>query len=121
MEYFLLQKPWKLARVSTHVDSARDVSKYRLDHAAEASIPSLIAQTETEVNNFIAGDRIIEVQEDETGHRSWICGEIREGCGGTHVKNTREIGPVRLTCEVHGGYLTVVTELAESNPASPGQ
>jgi lysyl-tRNA synthetase class 2 len=116
MEYFLLQKPWQLTRVSTHVDAARDISKYRLDKGEEAAIPALVAETEAEVNGFIAGDRIIDLVEDDTGYRAWSCGEIREGCGGTHVKNTQEIGPVKLTCEVHGGYLTVVTGLAESTP-----
>ena len=48
--------------------------------------------------------------------RVWECGDIKMFCGGTHVKNTSEIGKIRLKRENKGaGKERVETYLVEAN------
>lgn len=73
--------------------------KARIDFAWPESISTLLPQIAEEANALIASDLPIRTGfEDEANERRYweIDGFSRVPCGGTHVKSTGEIGPVRL-------------------------
>ncbi len=80
------------------IGSNVDVSKSRIDFVMECSIGEYLPEIERLSNEFIAGNREIVTQDDEdnSGRRIWVCGDMSMPCGGTHVKNTQEIGVLRL-------------------------
>ena len=73
--------------------------KARIDFAWPESISPLLPKIAAEANGIIASDlEINSAFEDEPNERRYwnIEGFSRVPCGGTHVKRTREIGPIRL-------------------------
>jgi len=57
---------------------------------------------------------VIELDPDRPGWRIWRCGPMEMYCAGTHVRNTGEIGGVRLRRRNPGrGVERVETLLAE--------
>ncbi|MFH0783305.1 MAG: alanyl-tRNA editing protein [Pseudomonadota bacterium] len=73
--------------------------KARIDFAWPVSIAPLLSGITKAANNIIASDLgILSAFEDEaTERRFWeIEGFSRVPCGGTHLKRTGEIGPLRL-------------------------
>lgn len=72
--------------------------KARMDFGYDLPITDKIAQIEKEVNLFIAGNHNIIMATDPQKQdlRWWNCEAWKMPCGGTHVKNTSEIGPLRL-------------------------
>jgi Ser-tRNA(Ala) deacylase AlaX len=53
-------------------------------------------KTEKETNQFFAENHEITITEDKEGIRTWKCGPVEMHCAGTHVKNTKEIGQIKL-------------------------
>ncbi|MCK5321638.1 MAG: alanyl-tRNA editing protein [Candidatus Aenigmarchaeota archaeon] len=80
------------------IGSNVDVSKSRIDFVMDSSIGEYLPEIERLSNEFIAGNREIVTQDDEdnSGRRIWVCDDMSMPCGGTHVKNTQEIGVLRL-------------------------
>jgi len=101
------------------VGSAIDVDKARLDLAYEKSLGPLLSQIEKAANSIVKENRPVEVkmmkreeaEEHVKGFHESLetlprqvenvrIVEIKDlhacACGGTHVKNTREIGTVRV-------------------------
>jgi misacylated tRNA(Ala) deacylase len=74
------------ARVNREVEAARDIKVANLQREAAFAIPDLIR---TKINLLPAG--ITEVRTIE------IVGLDLQADGGTHVANTREVGPIRVT------------------------
>jgi len=73
--------------------------KARIDFAWPRPITPLLPGVEAEANRIIQSDLPIRCAfEDEAGERRYweIEGFSRVPCGGTHVRTTGEIGPVRL-------------------------
>jgi Ser-tRNA(Ala) deacylase AlaX len=115
MEHFLFETFPDLAAQGckgSSVDDRRDASTY----ASSEPLPAeKVLEVQRKVNEFIAGNFPIEVSDDaeKPGYRWWKCGDIRMGCGGTHPRNTNEIGSIRIECEKSGkGKIKVITTLA---------
>jgi Ser-tRNA(Ala) deacylase AlaX len=82
-------------KVGAHI--AQD--KARIDFAWPESIAPLLADIAAQANAIIAADLEIRTgyADEATQRRYWeIEGFSRVPCGGTHVRRTGEIGPVRL-------------------------
>lgn len=72
--------------------------KARFDFLNKATISEMLPMIEEQVNNFLAeGHDILTVpDEKKPDMRWWSCYEWKMPCGGTHVKNTKEIGKIAL-------------------------
>lgn len=82
-------------KIGAHI--AQD--KARIDFAWPDSLASLLPDIETAANAIVAADMAISTGFDDEANerRYWeISGFSRVPCGGTHVKRTGEIGPIRL-------------------------
>ncbi len=110
MEYFLLMKA-PLERIASLVDENGDVSKYRMPEPKQQIDDKLAEEIQNRINAFIAQEEDIVIEEDDKGFRTWKCGPIRDGCDGTHVANTREIGPVAVSFTIDGDVIVVETKL----------
>lgn len=82
-------------KVGAHI--AQD--KARIDFAWPESISPLLPMIESAANSIIAANmEIITAFDDEPNERRYweVSGFSRVPCGGTHVKRTGEIGPIKL-------------------------
>lgn len=82
-------------KVGAHI--AQD--KARIDFAWPVSISPLLPMIESDANSIIAANmEIITAFDDEPNERRYweISDFSRVPCGGTHVKRTGEIGPIKL-------------------------
>jgi len=73
--------------------------KARIDFALPESIAPMLPGIEAEANAIISADREIRTGFDDEANerRFWaIDGFSKVACGGTHVRRTGEIGPIRL-------------------------
>jgi alanyl-tRNA synthetase len=95
MEHFLYQIFGEMNLVGTFVDDKKDRSTYESE---ERLNPEKLAQVEQLCNDFISRNQEIKTwpSEENENIRVWQCSEIKMFCGGTHVRNTEEIGTVRL-------------------------
>ena len=110
MEYFLFQVLGKHECVKTFVNEKYDKSDYKI----ESITAEKIKEVENVSNAFIAKNQeiVFILDEQNPKYRWWTCGEIKTGCGGTHVKNTQEIGPIVLEVqEKEKGIWSVFTRL----------
>jgi alanyl-tRNA synthetase len=112
MEHFLWERLGNIGRLGSHVDERKD----RADYAYEGRLPAEgLKKVEEDTNRFLAeGHEILILSDPERpGIRIWKCGPIEMLCGGTHVRNTGEIGAVRLRRKNPGrGVERVETSLA---------
>jgi len=82
-------------KVGAHI--AQD--KARIDFAWPESISSLLPAIQSDANAIIDADMEINTGfDDEPNQRRYweIRGFSRVPCGGTHVKRTGEVGPIKL-------------------------
>ncbi|MBI4152155.1 alanyl-tRNA editing protein [Candidatus Woesearchaeota archaeon] len=72
--------------------------KARMDFLYEKPLNELIPQLETKMNAFITQNNPVTMKNDDSKSdlRWWTCSEWKMPCGGTHVRSSGEIGPVRL-------------------------
>ena len=83
MEYFLWKNIGKIERLGSRVDEQKD----RADYAYNGRLPPEgLKKTEIEIH----------LNEENPEIRIWRCGPMEMLCGGTHVKNTSEIGNIKL-------------------------
>ena len=77
-----------------------------------------IQRIEEASNEMIAKNLAIDAVPDseEPDLRWWTCGEISMYCGGTHVRNTSEIGPVSVKRRAKGkGLERIYLELSNES------
>jgi Ser-tRNA(Ala) deacylase AlaX len=111
MEYYL----WKLFGYMRRTGSFVDDKKDRADYIHEDRLdPVILKRVESDTNGFLMEGHPVKIEVDEEGMRHWSCGPVKMLCAGTHVKNTEEIGAIRLKRRNPGrGEERVETSLAE--------
>ena len=111
MEHFLWKHFGYMERTGSFVDDSKD----RADYIHEGRLdPDVLKKVESDSNDFLAEDHPVVVEVDDEGLRHWSCGPVEMLCAGTHVRNTREVGAVRLRRRNPGrGVERVETSLAE--------
>ncbi len=112
MEHFLWRRLGELERVGSLVDDRKD----RADYVYDGRLPADdLKRVEEETNRFLAEGHEVSItpDPDEPWIRVWRCGPVEMHCAGTHVRNTSEIGAVRLKRKNPGrGVERVETSLA---------
>ena len=95
MEHFLWKQLGHLERLGSYVDEKKDRADYEYQGRLH---PEALKEVEEATNEFLAEGHEIRIDPDPTQPdiRIWRCAEIEMPCGGTHVRNTREIGSLRL-------------------------
>lgn len=95
MEHFLFKIFGQLKLTGSHLNEKHDSSTYE---SAERLDQEKLSMVEKEVNDFISQNLPIETYPDEKkpNYRWWKCGDILMPCGGTHPRNTSEIGLIKL-------------------------
>ncbi|MFA5178009.1 MAG: alanyl-tRNA editing protein [Candidatus Paceibacterota bacterium] len=95
MEHFLFKIFGQLKLTGSHLNEKHDSSTYESVERLDQEKLSLV---EKEVNDFISQNLPIETYPDEKkpNYRWWKCGDILMPCGGTHPRNTSEIGLIKL-------------------------
>jgi alanyl-tRNA synthetase len=112
MEHFLWQHLGTIDRVGSRVDEKKD----RADYVYEGRLPTEgLSEAQGDTNAFLADGHEITIRPDPERPeiRIWRCGPVAMPCGGTHVRNTSEIGSVKLKRKNPGkGVERVETSLA---------
>lgn len=105
-----------IERIGAHISEVKSRIDFRLDHPITHRLSSL----ETEANALIRSDHAIisAFSDAATGRRYWeIPGFGSVPCGGTHIRSTGEIGPVRLSRKNIGkGKERIEIVLTTDNP-----
>lgn len=111
MEYLLFKVFGKLKLLGSHVTEKRDSSTY--EHSGRLD-PQKLSEVERLANEFISRNLEINTwpNKEDPDYWYWKCGEIEMPCGGTHPKNTSEIGKITIKRESGGsGKEKVITSL----------
>ena len=110
MEHFFYKTFGVLERLGSNVDDKKDGSDYRTEDPLD---PEKLKKTEDEINAFLSEGHEIIIEVDDDDMRTWRCGPVEDHCGGTHVRNTSEIGMIKLKRKNPGqGKERVETSLA---------
>ena len=111
MEYYLWSHYGYMKRTGSFVDK----KKYRADYIHEERLDTdTMKKVESDTNGFLAEGHPVKIEVDDEGLRHWSCGPVEMLCAGTHVRNTSEIGVVKLKRKNPGrGEERVETSLAE--------
>jgi len=111
MEYFLWRRFGYMRRTGSFVDDRKD----RADYVHEERLdPGVLKLVESDTNKFLAEGHPVRIEVDAEGMRHWSCGPVEMLCAGTHVRNTSEVGLIKLKRRNPGrGEERVETSLAE--------
>ena len=111
MEHFLWKHFGFMKRTGSNVDDKKDRADYVHDGRLD---PDKLRQTEEDTNGFLKEGHPVTITVDAEGIRTWRCGPVEMHCAGTHVKNTSEIGEIKLKRKNPGrGEERVETSLRE--------
>jgi len=93
----------EVSELEDNIGSNVSSNKARLDYAFNENISGFLAETEEKCNALINEGHEIKIweekQDEESGKepvRHWKCLEWDMPCSGLHVRNTKEIGRIRL-------------------------
>ncbi len=114
MEHFLYQVFGELVRIGSTVDDRKDSSNYKSEKRLDNE---RLKKVEELCNEFISGGHPVVTCNDTENPkiRVWESGPIVIKCGGTHVKNSSEIGMIRLKRKNKGaGVERVETYLVDA-------
>ena len=78
------------------IGSNVDETKGRLDYVFEQQISQYLPEIEQKTNEFITQNKEIKRYTLPDGTMIWESEHIKQHCCGTHLKNTSEIGTVKL-------------------------
>lgn len=95
VDYYFMIVFGEHERIGSNIDE----SKSRCDYAHEGRLdPVMLKEVEELSNKFIAKNHVIKTWSDQSNpsYRYWKCENIEMACGGIHVRNTKEIGSLRL-------------------------
>jgi alanyl-tRNA synthetase len=112
MEHFLWERFGHIERLGSYVDDRKDRADYAYDGKLSAEV---LKGVEDDSNSFLSEGHDVLILSDPVrpGIRIWRCGPIEMPCAGTHVRNTAEIGAIRLRRKNPGrGVERVETSLA---------
>lgn len=111
MEHFLWKRYGYMERTGSYVDDKKD----RADYVHEDRLdPDTLKKVESDTNEFLEESHPVKIEVDDEGMRHWSCGPVEMLCAGTHVRNTCEIGVIKLKRRNPGrGSERVETSLAE--------
>lgn len=108
-----------IERIGAHISE----TKSRIDFRLDQPISPWLATFEREANAVIDADRTIisAFSDEETERRYWeISGFDSIPCGGTHIRSTGEIGPIRLSRKNIGrGKERIEITPTTDNPTRP--
>ncbi len=92
--YYFIEKAGKQKVIGSNIS----IDKARLDFAYDESVGPLLEEIQEKTSKTIDEGIDIKTFEDEKDptRRLWECGKWLMPCGGTHVKNTKEIGQIKL-------------------------
>ncbi len=113
MEHFLYKVFGELKLSGTHVNEKHDSSTYETDKILE---PEKLQRVNDLANAFISKGYEINRWEDSNrpGWMYWKADEIEIPCGGTHPKNTKEIGAIIIKRKSGGsGKEKIITSLVD--------
>ena len=111
MEHFLWKHFGYMRRTGSNVDDKKDRADYVHDGRLD---PEKLKQVEDDTNTFLKEGHPVSITVDSEGIRTWRCGPVEMHCAGTHVKNTSEIGEIKLKRKNPGrGEERVETSLRE--------
>ena len=111
MEHYLWRHLGYAERTGSFVDDKKDRADYLYEERLD---PVKLKNVEEDTNAFLAEGHPVTITVEEGGIRIWVCGPVEMHCAGTHVRNTREIGVIRLRRKNPGrGVERVETSLAE--------
>ena len=110
MEYYLWKHFGYAERTGSNVDDRKDRADYAYDERLD---PETLKKVEDDTNSFLVEGNDVVIVEDEQGMRNWKCGPVEMHCSGTHVRNTVEVGRIKLKRKNPGrGEERVETSLA---------
>jgi len=111
MEHYLWMHLGYAERTGSFVDDKKDRADYLYEERLD---PVKLKKAEEDTNTFLSEGHPVSITVDESGIRNWVCGPVEMHCAGAHVRNTAEIGIVRLKRKNPGrGVERVETSLAE--------
>ena len=92
--YFFIEKAGEQKVIGSNIS----IDKARLDFTYNESISPLLPEIQEKTMEVINQGIDIRTFKDEKdpSRRLWECGKWLMPCGGTHVKNTKEIGQIKL-------------------------
>jgi len=95
VEYFLFKTCDGQTFQSSFISGSKETSTYEV---TAAITPEHVEQIQDAANAFIKGnyDIVLYADEDNPEYRHWKCEDIHYPCGGTHPKNTSEIGEISI-------------------------
>lgn len=101
MEHFLYQVFGEMKRFGSKVDHKKDRGDYETQDKLD---PEKLSKVQELCNDFISKNHDIKTwpSEENENIRVWRCADIEMYCGGTHVRNTEEIGKIRLKRDSKG-------------------